>query len=457
MNIHSTFTSIISAITAFFMVSVPHNDATEPPIPGPQEFRVIIDPGHGGINVDPVGKFGDKYDVISGKFLDVFKEGAAFRKVEENIIMFQIAEKVRKILALTETDEGFDEFRKIVEKHSSAEVSRIVIHTKLSRVNSRPREELEKLPDPNVEYRLFDFPSSDGKIMPGRISAMNAFKPHMIVSLHCAESTSRDRIGMNAVICPPYSLMASGFSYLKGERRDRGFFMKSRYADWFEESSRPKRSLFQWFLNDVSVYFTSYHLDKKNKVESDKFLGYRYNMVTWKYGDESGWEKDAADHGRGQYSSSLSEFVPEGPFWDRERAKYEDYRRANGPEGYGGDNYYASMEIIRYALLSVNRAGYHHRDLRVAPPYISIWSVPLHVNAISAYIELGYIRMPSYRHVLTEMQDQVAEGIAVGIYSVLAGTKAKSLSGTPKPKGKKIDLDKYRLNDKETYFDSVVK
>ncbi len=457
MSFQSPFSCIASAITALFMVSVPHGETTEAPIPGPPEYRVVIDPGHGGINVQPPEKYGDKYDLISGKFLDVFKEGAAYRGVEENIIMYQIGAKVRRLLALTETEEGFNEFRKIASIHVNGDIPRIIIHSKLSRVDSKPRAELEKRADPNVEYRLFDFPSSDGEILPGRISSINAFKPHLVVSLHCAESTSRDNIGMNAVICPPYSIMEKGLSYLKGEHRDRSFFLKSRYANWFEESSYPKRSLFQWFLSDVSVYFLSYHLNRKNRIEPDGFTGYRYNMVSWKYADEPDWEDDAKKHESGsRYASSFSGYNPVGSYWDRERSKYEEYRRDGGPEGYGGDNAYASMEIIRFALASINRAGYRHRDLRVANPYISIWSVPLYINAVSAYIELGYIRMPSYRRVLTKMQDPVAEGIAVGIYSLLAGSKTKPMPGKNTPKGKSIDLDKYRIDDKETYFDSVV-
>lgn len=457
MNCRRQVLCIVSAITSLFMVSILHGEMTERPIQDPPMYRVVIDPGHGGINVRPSEKYGDKYDLISGKFLDVFKEGAAYRNVEENIIMFQIGAKVRNLLALTETEEGFCEFRKIVAKHVNGEIPRIIIHTKLSRIDSKPRRDLEKLADPNADYRLFDFPSSDGKILPGRISTINAFKPHLVVSLHCAKSTSRGNIGMNAVICPPYSLFEKGMSYLKGEHRDRNFFLKSGYSNWFEESSRPKRSLFQWFLSDTSVYYLSYHLDRKNRVETGRFTGYRYNMVSWKYADQKEWEDEARKHETGsQYASSLSGFNPVGPFWDRERSKYEEYRRGGGPEGYGGDNAYASMEIIRFALASINRAGYRHRDLRVADPYISIWSVPLFVNAVSAYIELGYIRMPSYRHVLTKMQDPVAEGIAVGVYSLLAGTKTKPMPGKNTPRGKSIDLDKYRIDDNETYFDSVV-
>ncbi|MGL4370868.1 MAG: N-acetylmuramoyl-L-alanine amidase, partial [Spirochaetota bacterium] len=81
----------------------------------------------------------------------------------------------------------------------------------------------------------------------------------------------------------------------------------------------------------------------------------------------------------------------------------------------------------------------------------------LYINAVSAYVELGYLKMPSYRKMFSENQNEVAEGIAVGIYSLLAGTDISGIKRPFHPKGKKIDLAKYRITDTETYFDSAVK
>jgi N-acetylmuramoyl-L-alanine amidase len=425
---------------------------------GVPEYRVAIDPGHGGVNINPPDRFGDRYDAISGRYLGVFKEGATSRGVKEYVIMYQIGVKVKRILELTETDEGFETFRTIAAKFTDRKISRAVIHTMMSRPEAPEREELVKIDDPNAEYRLFDYPSPRGGMSPGRISSINAFKPHLVVSLHCAESTSRSRLGMNAVICAPYSILSEGLEYLQGKRKERSFFYKSQYADWFEESNRRRRTSFQWFLNDVSVYFAGFHLDRKNRVEMDNFMGYRFNMVSWKYADSAGWEKIAVTHPKGsRYADNFDGFIADGPYWDRERSLFEEYRRGNGYEGYGGDNHYASTEIIRYVLSAIDRKGYRHRDLTIAPPYISVWSVPLYVNAVSAYIELGYIRMLSYRHVLTQMQDDVAEGIAVGIYSLLVGMESPPSDFKYRPRGKRIDLDKYRVSDMETYFDLVVK
>jgi N-acetylmuramoyl-L-alanine amidase len=449
------FNAVICAFSAFAMIAGPHGDIARDAVSNP-EYRVAIDPGHGGVSIKPTEKYGDKFDILSGKYLDTFKEGAAYRKVNEHIIMHQIGTKVKKILELTETDEGFEQFRVIVRKYSDKEIPRVVIRSMMARPESRPREELEKKKDPNENYRLFDYPRADGSIAPGRISAINAFKPQLVLSLHCAEVTSRDRVGMNAVICPSYSFMVKGLEYLQKKRKGAGFFLNSAYADWFEEAS--SRSLFRWYLSDLSMYFTGYPLDRKNRIDLNKFNGYRYNMVTWRYMDNPGWDKTAIDHPADtHYANDINRFVPEGPYWDRERSKYEEFRREGGPEGYGGDNNFASHEIIRYTLMSIDNAGYQSRDLKIASPYISVWSVPLYVNAVSAYIEFGYIRMPSYSYVLTRMQDQVAEGVAMGIYSLFTGVELKPTSFRFKPKGKSIDLEKYRDSDGNSYFDQVVK
>ena len=93
--------------------------------------------------------------------------------------------------------------------------------------------------------------------------------------------------------------------------------------------------------------------------------------------------------------------------------------------------------------------------MRLADPFVSVWSVPLYVNAVSAYIELGYLREPVHLKMFREKTDILAEGIAVGIYSLLAGTEPKPSAEKFRPKGVKFDLDKYRMDDTKTYFDAA--
>ena len=81
--------------------------------------------------------------------------------------------------------------------------------------------------------------------------------------------------------------------------------------------------------------------------------------------------------------------------------------------------------------------------------------MPLHVNAISAFIELGYLNRSRDRFILTKKQDEIAEGIAIGIFSLLSGLDLKDKKYKYTPRGKGIDFYKYRISGDETYFDAV--
>lgn len=422
------------------------------------EYRVILDPGHGGISLRPRKRHGDKYDMLSRKYLEPFKEGAAYRGQWEHIIAYRIANRAKQLLDLCKKDGDFQSFIKILRKYSIETPKRIIIQTHLSRGDSRNRTAIKKRRDPNSEFRLFDYPNGKN-ISPGRISRINSLKPHLVVSLHMAASSPKKYRGMNSVIVAPYSMLNKGLRYLKGKLRDKRFFSKSAYSDWFKESN--KRTDFGWFIKDTSVYFTGYSNKRKKRrrvLNQSHFKGYRYNMVTWNYKSNNNWQEKARKHPHyTSFAKSYKTFRANGPFWEREKSVYEKYRRDSGPEGYGGDNLYASNEIIRYILLSLKTSmNRSYRELRLAKPYISIWSLPLHVNAICAFIELGYLNRQTLRYVLTKKQEKIAEGVAVGIYSLLAGMKLKPKRIKNFPKGKRIDLEKYFITNDISYFDKVV-
>lgn len=224
--------------------------------------------------------------------------------------------------------------------------------------------------------------------------------------------------------------------------------------DWFKENT--KRTSFEWFLNDAALYFSGYPLDKKRKVNLNEFKGYRYNMITWAYQDSSGWEKKAKHHyPNSQYSSDLKSIAVKGKFWQREKSKYEKYRREGGIEGFGGDNAYASYEIIRYMLAALKKTGSYNNHYQPGKSYVSTWILPLHVNAVSAFIELGYLNRWRDRKILVRKQNELAEGIAVGIYSLMAGIEPNDTKFKYRPKGKKIDLKKYQISTDESYFTTV--
>jgi len=415
-------------------------------------FRVVLDPGHGGISLPDRSLHGDRYDSISRAYLQPFKEGASWGPIEEHAVVYEIARRAAALLALCGEGGDYGRFARILERYSETPPPRIVIDASLSRGDSRNKKEILARADPNGEFRIFDYPGPDGAMLPGRISRINAMRPHLVVSLHVARSGSPYFRGMNPVIVPPFGFLYNGLRVMRGELSGAKFFHSSPYADWFDEES--SRSAFEWFLNDSMLYFSGFPLDAKRKINPAGFKGYRYNMVGWRYRDDTGWEQRARNHPDfSPYSASPKTISLTGRYWDRERSIFERYRRDAGDEGFGGDNHYASAEIIRYILMSLRRHGVDHPDQRLSKPYVSVWHMPLYLNAVTAFMELGYFNRPHFRHILTSRQDEIAEGVAVGVYSLLAGMEVRGGQRGATPRGKRIDLDKYRDSNKESYFD----
>lgn len=416
-------------------------------------YRVMLDPGHGGFRLSETDTHGDRYDRLSGEYLEHYREGAAEGNLEEHAIVYAVAEKVRDLLALCGPHGDFSSFRAILARYTDAETPRIIIETGMSRPDSRNRDELRKLPDPNAAFREFDYPAPDGSTRPGRISRINQFKPHLVVSLHTDRYGGQFYMGMNPVIVPPPSFLRQGLAVLKGEQKSNKFFVNSKYKDWLVESAG--RTGYEWFLSDTSLYYTCFPLKADKSVNKEAFRGYRYNMVTWAYADDEGWVETAKKHpANTRYADTLEKFVPEGKFWEREQSRFEDYRRDDGEEGHGGDNHFASAEIIRYMMYALRAGKIEHPDQKPGRPFYSVWQLPLSVNAISAYIELGYLLSPHYRMLFTEKVDVLAEGIAVGIYSLFAGLTPRPQEGVM-PRGKSIDLKKYSISKYSSYFDIV--
>lgn len=417
-------------------------------------YRIILDPGHGGVAMRPTDIHGDRFDPVTGRYLDMFREGASLGRLHERDIVYSIVKKAEKLLKLCAPYGNNRAFDEILDKYAAEVPDRINLITYVSRDSSINEEIAETMEDPNAGYRLFDYPGKDGSLQPGRLSKMNSLKPHLVVSIHLAEYGPREYKGMSPVIAAPYSVLDLGRRYLNGERGVRKAIGSRIIDDWFCQGS--DRSNFQWFLNDVSMYFTGYSL-KRGTEEPDEFRGYRYNMVDWGYRDFDGWEYIGRNHpANTRYAKRVKEFVPDGIYWVREGSKYEKFRREGGPEGFGGDNAYASYEIIRYMLYSLYKNSNRRIRHRAGKSYVNVWIIPLQVNAINAYLELGYLRRAADRHIMTRRQDDIAEGLAVGVYSLFSGMKLKTDDFPEIPRGKRIDLERYRVSDDRTYFDAVV-
>ena len=417
-------------------------------------YRVVIDPGHGGASLPDRQKHGDRYDLISGQYLASFAEGAASRGIYEHILVYSIAEKVSEILALTSPDGDFEKFRKIMNRYSKGKVRRVYIETHMSRGESITRKEARKMKDPNAEYRLYDYPGEDGTIQPGRISKINALKPHLVVSLHCAGSAPPDYLGMNPILAPPYKVLKTGLTNLQtgGSRKIEDH---SLLKSWFRSS--VKISPLLAYYKDVVNYFTGFDLNSDYTIDTDRFRGYKYNMVTWAYADPEGWHEKAGLHKpETRYSKVIEKFKEDGPYWEREQSVYEEYRRGTDFKNFGGDNHFASYEIIKYILHSLDQRGVSRKDKIPGKAFVSTWSIPMLVNAVCAYIELGYFNRSWDREVMIKRQNEIAEGVAVGIYSLFAGIDNIQGSFKHKPSGRKIDFEKYMITPDKSYFDIVV-
>jgi len=448
MNRNRLYILLIVSLLAF----IPENNIQENEFP---VFRVVIDPGHGGVLLKDKKKHGDKFDIISAEYLDYFAEGAIYKDIYEHEIVYSIALKAIQLLSYCSKDGDYQQFKKILKKYTSGPVKKIYIETLLSRGEPIDKHEIKKKDDPNAEFRLYDFPGPDGDMKMGRISKINEYKPHLVVSLHLAKSASSDYKGMNGIIVPPYNVLKKGLLRLQCDDILKDLNDNSILSSWFRQSNSISSRYA--FYDDSARYFTTYGLTKDYKINHDDYNGYKYNMVTWRYRDKACWEVEAVKHlSNSKYSSDYKTFREEGSFWEREKSIYEEYRRGSSFENFGGDNYFATYEIIKFVLYSLNEAGVSHRDKIPGKPYISTWSVPMLINAISAYIELGYLDRKWDREVLLYRQDEIAEGVAVGIYSLFTGIDHIHGKFKHKPSGKSIDLKRYSITKDESYFDIVM-
>jgi hypothetical protein len=417
-------------------------------------YKVVIDPGHGGVFLEDRKKHGDKFDMITAEYLDNFAEGANYKGIYEHKIVYSIALKTINILSYCSKNGDFEQFKKIMKKYTDSNIKKIYIETFISRGDSLTEDEIKTSEDPNANYRLYDFPAPDGEMIKGRISKINEYKPHLVVSLHLAKSAPPDYKGMNGIIIPPYNVLKKGLLRLQTNETNRSLNDNDILRSWFKESNTVSSRYA--FYKDSAQYFTSYEITKNFQTDLNDYNGYKYNMVTWAYSDKPLWDLEAEKHsGNSRYASDFNSFREEGSFWEREQSVYEEYRRGTGFKSFGGDNYFATYEIIKYILFSLNESGISKKDKIPGKPFVSTWSVPMLINAISAYIELGYLDRKWDREVLLYRQDEIAEGVAVGIYSLLTGIDNIKGKFKHKPAGKLIDLKKYNITKEKSYFDIV--
>jgi len=420
-------------------------------------YRVVLDPGHGGRDLIPHTLYGDKFDRRLGTYLDKFREGARHRGVWESEVMYDIASRAKALLDKTATSEGRIEFKKILAKYGKVSGDVQPIEAFLSRETSYTETYFENRDDMNAPYRLYDFPDQKtGAIKPGTISRINALEPELVITLHLTHTEAPPSGGMAAILTPGYRTYKWAYDYAHANRsrkKIRAEFDDSRWNRWFVSDDKYKT--FSSFMADAFIYYIGFWC-KPDGLSTDfkKFRGYRHNLVHWSYADSDSIVESLYAQKGERYATNLADFEPLGPFWEREKAEPENWRREDGPEGYGGDNHFATNEVMRYTRAAFIAHGYDNQATapKILKPYLSTWAVPTYVNAVAAFIELAHttskrdhMRMAKQRHIY-------AEGVAVAAYSLFYGLGSPAVA-----KGRRLDLAKYENLAGGNYFKRVKK
>lgn len=431
---------------------------------GAPVYDVVVDPGHGGA---PVRRNDDMWDPITRQYLNGYNMGMQYGEHYEYKIVLDISKKTRAYLKLTETEDGWKQFEKLLREFSSQkEFKRVVLRSHLTREDNWDDRGLsEDDPNVNVPYRHYDFPDpkNPSRKEQGRLSYINSLKPQLVVSIHLNPAGPKQSGGMAAVLAPGYRTFDQMRKITLGQAKPSAYRKLPWSCCWLR--NQPGWSDYEVAMADTWVYFHGYWTNKKNTEPwLEKNRGFRYNMITWRYADEPGWEKEAAKKGPGPYALKYSEFRPEGRFWDRERSEPEFWRREAAVRGtqtkWGGDNHYASDELLRYLQYGLRQLSPEMRKPAamggIVPPFVSTYGLPTYINAISAYLEIAHLNVKRDRQMVLTKQDEIARSLAVGIYSLFAGMELKKdYKGPYRPAGKALDLGKYESYKEGNYFKIV--
>lgn len=425
----------------------------------PGEIPVLLDPGHGGA---VVRRKDDKWDPITKQYLDYYLSGMMYGQLTEQEVVLDLSLRVKKYLELTRSDDGWAEFEKILRLFSPGErFERVRFRVDMAREDAwDKRGKSIEDPDVNAPYRMYDFPRSPGsdKMEMGRFSYINSRKPYLVLALHLNPAEGTNPGGMGAVLSPGYPTFEMLRKITIGQLPPSEFYKSPWAKNWLV--SDPGFTQFESAKGDAWVYFHGYRMLKDGSGPwKDKNRGLRYNMVQWKYRDPPGWEKIAAKGGPGQYALRYKEFAPTGPFFDRERGAPELWRREGGPLGFGGDNHYASDELLRFVQMGVPAQVPARRAPgsmgALVPPFVSTYGLPTFTNAICAYLEIAHLNRTRDRTMVLEHQEEIAKSLAAGIYSLFRGIKVRPFKGTG-PRGAPLNFERYEKLPGGNYFEQVV-
>lgn len=435
------------------------------PVPAaPPVHRIFLDPGHGGKPENQGKSGGGHFDPLTGRFLNVYRYGTEVRRasgtISEQAQVLALAKLVRERLEWTRSDAGWTRFAALLARYGGLPppYPRHAFEVRLARENDYLTHPEAGKKGINRHFRIFDSPSAlpwkPGQPMtPGRASAASQFAAELVVSLHIDGSLDPDLRGMSALFVPSPRDFELGRQLALGKVSSRAIHPKVRR--WWQNrgSARTKT---QWLLNDVWTYFTGFgSLPGGKAIDEKGWIGQRWNHLAWAYAERP--EPEPRKSLDGPFT---------GPFWERERSRFELQRRHGGPEEVGGDNLYAGLELlrfIRYGLWKDYAAGGASFGKSLKPeellpiehPVCTDWAVPLFTNAVSPYLELGQLLNAKDRFLLTDKLPIVADGLAVGIYSLFAGLPVAAVDGMECPRGLPVPWERYKLPDGRTWFEAA--
>ena len=429
-----------------------------------QQYIIVIDPGHGSA---PSKRRDDRWDPISRRYISFSNYGSQYKDYHEHRIVMALAKKLQYFLNLSQTDWGWQRFTKYLaqfSKNQEQNFPRVMFLSYLTRKEGW-EERGRPLTDPevNAPYRMYDYPDPKhkGPMHLGRISRINHYKPQLVLSLHMTWAGRGHKGGMAAVLSPGYDTFDMLRKISLGQKARSLFFASLWEPHWLV--SRKGWSRFQSAYSDAWVYFHGHNTRKDSlRIGSREYYrGIRHNLITWRYKDPPSWAALARKNAK-SYSSQHRRFRPMGPFWEREQSSNERRRREGGPLRYGGDNHYAGDELLRYIQFGVRLLDPKMRKTaQLGPlqkPYVSSYALPIYVNAITAYLEVGYINRKRDRRLLMQKQKEIALSLAVGIYSLFRGLKLHNKGNSPViPRGKQINWQSYMQSSSGNYFTQVVR
>ncbi len=422
--------------------------------PAAREFRLVLDPGHGGRGEQPGLTTGDAWDASQGRFLRVLNFGGAQRlargvRITEHEMALDLARRLKATLDLTRSEAGWAEFAKLLETVGvQGPLTRVRFDARLSREDDFRAREARKERDPSKDFRLLDspesFPAANGQpLHPGRVSRVVETAPDLVIVLHLNDGPGTRERGTNALYVPSPSAFESlrQFALGKGPWTDELQRIRPHWlARGRARGEKPS------MLESAWCYFTGFPPAASGQSADLRHpAGRSWNHVTWAFREPEPPRLTL----EGPFS---------GPFRERERLPAEQRRRGGGPEGVGGDNLYAGQELLRFARLALARDPAAARppaevfgatpslDTYLGPrdrPLCAAWTLPLLVNSVTAYLELGYISNFRDRWLLTNKRDRYIAGLAAGIYSLAAGAKVEPLAGVERPRGRAIDWSAY--------------